>query len=160
MSNFATLIDWAKTQTEDALGTALQTLGVAPNASAHDEPDQFGAVQVRQLRPGRHESKLRWISQEVVDTLPPGPTKDFAQQQIDIVNGWYNIDQSDTVWAAHDSRGRGIPGVMAMASVDKRTGNPIFPTLALFVAHTNALPDDVVGNGSGFSPGVPSPQHG
>lgn len=150
MSNFATLIDEARTRTEDELAGWLQKLGLTVNNSEHDAPDQYGAVQARQMRPGRHESRLRWITQDVVNTLPAGPTKDFAQQQIDIVDGWYNIDQNTKEWAAHDVHGKVVPGVMAACSKNKRTGDPVYPTLAALVAAINPLPDDFTGDGAGF----------
>jgi hypothetical protein len=150
MSNFDTLIDAAKDKSEEELAGWLQVLGVSPNRSPHDAPDQYGAVAIHAIRATRPEAKDRWITREIADSLPPGPAKDFANHQIWIANGWYMFAKM-MIHAASDENNNAIPNVMVAADTDPRTFIPVLPTIQSLTDWLNSQPDPSAGAG-GFGP--------
>lgn len=154
MSNFATLVDWAKSQTEDLLASVLQALGVTVNTSNHDTPGQYGDVALRALRPTRPETHYRFVTREIVDTIPEGPEKDFANHLIGAANAWYHY--SGLKFApCHDAQGHTIANLYACPDIpdpSDPTGRPGFQTVQSITDALNALPDPVTGNGAGYGP--------
>lgn len=147
MSNYSTLVDWAKTQTEDRLGSVLQILDIPANESNHDAPDQYGGVALLALRATRPETHLRFLVREVVDQMPEGPAKDFANHQIFIANAWYHYSGLKYSPVFHPGQ-PAIPNLYAVpdhADPSDPQANPGYQTVQAITNALNALQDPVTG---------------
>lgn len=150
MSNFATAVDYLKTLNEDQIADILRTLHVEPNTSNHDTPDQNGAVALRGLRPTRPETHFRFVTREIVDTMPDGPEKDAANHQIFVANAWYHYSGLKFS-PCHDAQGHAIPNLFAVPDVadpSDPAARPGFKTVQAITDALNALADPVTNNGN------------
>jgi hypothetical protein len=153
MSNKTTLLAWVQAQTEEVCAAVCAAFNiVVPSESNHDAPDEHAAVKCLLLRASRPEANERGITQEIVNSLPPGAAKDFGNKWLGYINTLYMFNGFKTL-AVHDDNGKFFtPGVFVAASVNLRDGSPVWPTVQDVTDGLNALPDPTTNQGQGFKP--------